>query len=128
MHEPIWATAYTSCLKLAATGVSRAWNGVCLLQPSRHSVDVYTDASGTKGISGIFGLQWYASRIPRRYREQDIHFKEAFAILQAILRWGDEWMDLHVKFFCDNQNVVSWLTSGTSRSHQEKPLLLIWEN
>lgn len=97
---------------------SRAWNGVRLLQPSRHSVDVYTDASGTKGIGGIFGLQWYASRVPRRYRERDIHFKEAFAILQAILRWGDEWTDLHVKFFCDNQNVVSWLTSGTSRSPQ----------
>lgn len=48
------------------------WNGVHLISPSRESVHVYTDASGTKGIGGIFGSHWFSSHIPRRLSKRDI--------------------------------------------------------
>lgn len=102
---------------------SRNWNGIRFLAPTRPAFSITTDASGVKGLGGIFGSQWFSSRCPRRYRSRDIHFKELYAILQAILRWGDGWNGYHITFYCDNQNVVQWLTTGTSRSKQAMPLL-----
>lgn len=99
------------------------WNGVRILSPAQPSVCLYTDASGRKGLGGIFGSEWYSSRVPRRFRDRDIQFKEAFAILRAILCWGDEWSGRHVLFYCDNQDVVIWLTSGTCRSRLAMPLV-----
>lgn len=99
------------------------WNGIRLLSDSKQSFSVFTDASGTKGIGGHFNNEWFSSRIPRRFRKRDIQFKELFAILQAILRWGDLWADAHVNFFCDNQAVVAWLSSGTSKSSPSMPIL-----
>ncbi|PPQ82976.1 hypothetical protein CVT24_012098, partial [Panaeolus cyanescens] len=102
---------------------SSAWNGVRLLLPTKRSFSVFTDASGTKGIGGYWGNVWFSSRVPRRHRPKDIQFKELFAILHAILCWGDAWADAHITFFCDNQAVVAWLSNGTARSPQSMPTL-----
>ena len=99
------------------------WNGVHLLKPSVPSVTVHTDASGRKGIGGVCNNEWFSSRVPRRYRSRDIQFKEAFAILHAILRWGDTWANHHLTIYCDNEAVVAWLTSGTCRSSQSMPIV-----
>lgn len=92
------------------------WNGVRLLCKDSPTISIFTDASGTKGLGGVFGSLWFSSRIPRRFRSRDIQFKEAYAVLQAILRWGDCWQGCHIIFRVDNQAVVSWLSSGTSKS------------
>ncbi|PPR04749.1 hypothetical protein CVT24_006895 [Panaeolus cyanescens] len=102
-----------------------AWNGVRLLAPSRQSFSVFTDASGSKGIGGYWLNQWFSSRMPRKHRTKDIQFKELFAILHAILCWGDAWSDSHVNFYCDNQAVVAWMSSGTARSSQSMPMLRV---
>ena len=101
------------------------WNGVQVLSPVQPSVCIYTDASGRKGLGGIFGSEWYSSRVPCHFRERDIQFKEAFAIFQAILHWGDQWSSRHILFYCDNQDVVAWLTSGTCHSKHSMPLVRI---
>ena len=92
------------------------WNGVRLLNASRPIVVVHTDASGVKGIGGHLGKEWFATRVPRRYREKDIQVKEFYAILHAVLCWGGAWKGSHVVFHCDNQAVVDVLNTGTNRS------------
>lgn len=102
-----------------------AWNGVRLITPSRPTIHIYTDASGTKGIGGIFGNHWYASRVPRRFRgmKRDIQFKELYAVVQAMLRWGEEWAHHHVIFHIDNEVIVNAITTERNRSRHTMSLL-----
>ena len=98
---------------------SQLWNGVRLITPRKYSgIPVFTDASGRKGLGGVFGTQWFSSCCPRCHRDRDIQFKEVYAVLRAVLCWGDQWSGQHVSFFCDNQAVVVWLNSGTAKSVQ----------
>lgn len=99
------------------------WNGVRILSTASAPLQVYTDASGTKGLGGLFGKSWFSSRIPRRFRGDDIQFKETYAVLQAILRWGDLWDGAHVNFNVDNQAVVVWLNSGSGKSPRSMNIL-----
>ncbi|PPR00185.1 hypothetical protein CVT26_009053 [Gymnopilus dilepis] len=86
---------------------SAVWNGVRLLrQIDREPLHIFTDASGRKGLGGVYGDRWFSSRTPRRFRNRDIQFKEGRSVI----------------FFCDNQDVVSWLNSGTSRSAHAMPI------
>lgn len=96
--------------------VSTTWNGIRLLTPNRPVLHIFTDASGTKGIGGIFSASWFATRIPRRYRKHDIQFKELFAVLHAVLCWGEHFRAHHVVFHVDNQAVCAALESLTNRS------------
>jgi hypothetical protein len=95
---------------------SSPWNGIRVLTDQRDAIDVYTDASGSKGLGGYSDRSWFSARVPRRFRARDIQFKEIAAILHAILCWGDAWHGRHVNLHCDNQAVVAWLSSGTCRS------------
>jgi Reverse transcriptase-like len=99
------------------------WNRVRLLNPSLPSIVVHSDASGWKDIGRVCLSKFFSSRMPHRYQDRDIQFKEAFAILRAILCWGNTWDSHHVTFYCDNQAVVSWLTSGTCRSSHSMPII-----
>ncbi|KAF5361332.1 hypothetical protein D9757_013548 [Collybiopsis confluens] len=101
---------------------SSHWNGVRISSPSA-SVLVWTDASGVKGISGVIRDAWFSTRVPRRFRKRDIQFKELYAILHAILCWGNCWSGQHVVFYGDNQAVVQWLVSGTCGSPLAMPVL-----
>ncbi|KAF5384159.1 hypothetical protein D9615_003180 [Tricholomella constricta] len=102
---------------------SSHWNGVMLITPSLPSLSIYTDASGSKGLGGIMNDQWFSARTPRRHRPRDIQFKEIFAVLHAILCWGDNWSGHHITFFCDNGAVVAWLNSGTAKSPHAMPVV-----
>ena len=82
------------------------WNGVCLLNLPIPSVIVHKDASGRKGIDGVCASRWFSSHMPCWYWDRDIQFKEVFAILYAILCWGNTWTNYHLTFYCDNQAVV----------------------
>lgn len=74
------------------------WNGIRLLSPDRDLHDVYTDASGTKGLGGYTRSSWFATRCPRRMRSKHIQVKELYAVVQSIMRWGHQWRDGHVLF------------------------------
>jgi hypothetical protein len=100
-----------------------AWNGVRIISPSLPTVHVYTDASGSKGLGGIFESKWFATQVPRCFRNRDIQFKEIYAVLQAILRWGHLWANKHVIFYVDNQVDVRALEKDTNRSPQVMSVL-----
>lgn len=102
---------------------SKHWNGVQLLQPLLPSLDLYTDVSSWKGLSGVFGHRWFASHIAWQFWGRNIQFKELYAIVQSILCWGNEWSGLHIVFHCNNQAVVDWLSSGTCHSVFSMPLV-----
>src|SRR5882724_6961759 len=93
-----------------------SWNGVQILEMTRPTIQIYTDASGVKGLGGIHEDRWFSTRCPRRFRNYDIQFKETYAVLQAILRWGHLWKHSHVVFNVDNTAVVHALSSGTNRN------------
>lgn len=97
---------------------AQAWNGVQILEPTKSTIHICTDASGLKGLGGIFGDKWFSSRCPRRFRTRDIQFKEIYAVLQAILRWGIAWKGHHVVFHVDNTAIASSISSGTNRNAQ----------
>ena len=78
---------------------SAQWNSVMVLTLSLPSISVYTDASGQKGLGGVISDQWFSAQMLRCYRCHNIQFKEIFAILYAILCWGDSWVGHHVTFF-----------------------------
>ena len=77
---------------------------------------VFTDASGKKGLGGVFGMEWFSSCVPWRFCKHDIQFKELYVVLQAILRWGHKWVDKHVVFHIDNQVDIWALENDTNRS------------
>ena len=103
--------------------VASSWNGICLLAPKRAEAHIFTDASGTKGIGGIFGSRWFSSRLPRRLRDRDIQYKELFAVLHALLCWGPDLSGKHVIFHVDNQAVVQALLNLSNRSTPVAELL-----
>ncbi len=101
------------------------WNGVMLITPTRATIHVFTDASGaeSKGIGGIFGTSWFATRVPRRFRKRDIQFKEIYAALQATLRWGHIWSGQHVVFHIDNEVIVNAIETDRNRSRATMSVL-----
>ncbi|KAF7345311.1 Integrase/recombinase xerD [Mycena sanguinolenta] len=99
------------------------WNGVHVISPDRRVVDIYTDASGTKGAGGICGSHWFAIRIPWRYSTRDIKFKELFAVVHALLCWGPQLSGLHVNFHIDNTNMFHALENLSIRSAPTMQLL-----
>lgn len=95
---------------------SPAWNGVLLISPKRETLHIYTDASGSKGAGGHFDSCWFSTRIPARYKLRDIQFKEFYAIIQAILRWGPRFSGKHIVFHTDNTGVDSSIRNLSIRS------------
>jgi hypothetical protein len=95
---------------------SPAWNGVLLISPQRDTFHIYTDASGSKGAGGHFDSCWFSTRIPARYKLRDIQFKEFYAIIQAILRWGTHFSGKHIVFHTDNQGADSAIRNLSIRS------------
>ncbi|PIL25946.1 hypothetical protein GSI_11700 [Ganoderma sinense ZZ0214-1] len=91
-------------IEFSMTFPSPLSNGIRLIAPTRPTVHVFTDASSLerKGIGGVFGSMWFASRVPHRFHKRDIQFKELFAVIQAVLCWGYQWSGCHVVFHIDN--------------------------
>src|SRR5436305_6983909 len=102
------------------------WSGVRLIRRARTDIHVYTDASGTKGIGGWWSSHAFSTRIPRRHRSKHINWKEAYAILFALAKWGSEWEGCRVTFMCDNSAIVDAINKTTIRGDAINPLQLIF--
>jgi len=72
------------------------------IEQPRVTLHIYTDASGKKGLGGIFRRHLVSLRCPRRFSLRDIQFKEIYAVLQAIMRWGHLWDSHHIVFHVDS--------------------------
>jgi hypothetical protein len=93
-----------------------SWNGIHLISPRHQTVHIYTDASGTKGIGGVYEDLWFSSQVPCHFHNHNIQFKEIYAVLQAILCWGHQWRHCHVVFHIDNEAIVATLRKETTRA------------
>jgi hypothetical protein len=80
-----------------------------MIQLSRVSFDVATDASGGKGIGGVHRLIVFSERIPSHHKSNKIDWKEMFAILHAFMLWHEMWREGLVRIACDNSSVVDAL-------------------
>jgi hypothetical protein len=103
----------------------RNWSGKRLIRQSRQIIHVYTDASGTKGIGGWWSSHAFSSRMPRRHRSKHINWKEAYAILFALAKWGHPWEGCQITFMCDNSSVVNAINKTSIRGDTIDPLQLI---
>ena len=102
------------------------WHGVKLIRQDRPSYFVYTDASGRKGIGGWWGAQAFSTRIPRRHRQKHINWKEAYAVLFALAKWGEELAGCQVTIMCDNDAIVQAINKRSIRGDAINPLQLIF--
>jgi Reverse transcriptase (RNA-dependent DNA polymerase) len=92
---------------------------------ARRTFRVATDASGTKGIGGVFGKLVFAARLPRGHRKKHINWKEMYAIYYALLLWCNHWQNNRVIIYCDNTTVVGALTKRSVRGSTIDPLQAI---
>jgi len=101
------------------------WSGIRLIRPHRHHIHVYTDASGKKGIGGWHQNHAFSSSLPRRHFARHINWKEAYAILFTLAKWGESWKGYKITFMCDNSAIVDALNKTTIHGDAILPLQYI---
>jgi hypothetical protein len=104
----------------------RSWSSISMIQLSRISFDVATDASGAKGIGGVHRRIVFSERIPSRHKSKKIDWKEMFAILHAFMLWHEDWKGGIVRFACDNSAVVDALHKHSIKGPAIIPLQRIF--
>ena len=102
------------------------WNGITMLQPHRHSLWLWTDASGNYGMGGYILKdgeslhsmpveQAYSEQFTTRLRQKHINVKEMTAILHALRRWLPLCKGSHLVLHCDNFPVAKGVKKTSIR-------------
>ena len=102
-----------------------SWSTISVIQLSRINHDVATDASGKKGIGGIYNKQLFSDRVPARHRQKHINWKEMFAILHAFILCNEQWATGRVRLACDNAAVVQGINKRSINGPALRPLQTI---
>ena len=93
------------------------WNGVSMFQSdivTSVSLSLFTDAS-FQGFGAVYGKHWFSVPWPSSFGSHDINIRELFAIVAAVLTWGDRWHNKQILFFTDNMTITQVWKSGTCR-------------
>src|SRR5438552_4847225 len=101
------------------------WSSFSIAPHERRTYEIWTDASGNKGIGGWNKSELFSTRIPARHRKKHINFKEMFAVLHAFILWHEQWHHGKVTLFCDNTNVVQGINKRSIRGPAIRPLQTI---
>ena len=88
-----------------------------------HTLELYTDAAGSKGYGAVFGKHWFGGEWPVTWRSYNIAVLELFPIVLALHIWGHLMADKRVIFFSDNAAVVDIINKQTSK-HQSIMVLI----
>ena len=94
------------------------WNGVSLLWDSHTShpeFNIYSDASGSWGCGGYWGLRWFQFKWPDHLCALPIAAKELISVVVAAAIFGHQWKGHLVQFSVDNFAVVHILNSTYSK-------------
>jgi len=90
-------------------------------------LELYTDASGTLGFSGIFGHKWFQgywqSHQQLAHPGRSIAWQELYAVVVACHLWGDAFANKRILFYCDSESVVHIVNS--KRSHIPRVMDLV---
>ena len=98
-------------------------NGTAFFLTDRFHTDgclyLYTDASGSVGYGAVYGKKWVWEKWPFAWFTRNIAVLELFPIMAAVVVWGGggggEWANQNVRFFTDNEALVSVINKQTSR-------------
>ena len=102
-----------------------SWSTISLIQLSRPVFYVSTDASGLKGIGGVYDRRIFSSRVPTRHKAKHINWKEMFAVLHALILWHREWINGSIDVACDNTAVVGGINKRSIVGPAIRPLRAI---
>ena len=102
-----------------------SWSSVSIIRLSRTNHDAATDASGVKGIGGVFSRRVFSDRIPGRHRQKHINWKETFAILHAFVLFHKQWAGGRLHLACDNTAVVHGINKRSIKGEAIHPLQTI---
>ena len=94
------------------------WNGVSFLLPPSHlpQLDMSSDASGSWGCGAWHQSRWLQVQWGPQSQSLSITEKELVPIILACDLWGRAWQGRRVRCHCDNQVVVAYLRSRTSKN------------
>jgi hypothetical protein len=98
------------------------WSCISIIQIKRPLHELWTDASGTKGIGGIYLTHLFSAHVPRRHRKKHINWKEMYAVLYAFLMWHPHWENGELLVHCDNDTVVDAINKRSIRGPTITPL------
>ena len=90
------------------------FNGVAFFGHNTIHTHVELDAS-LQGLGAMCGQEIYAIALPKGYQNYNIVHLEMVNILVAVRTWAHQWQGRKVVIYCDNQAVVSVLSSGHTR-------------
>ena len=85
------------------------------------SVELFTDAAGSKGYGAIFGKHWFCGAWPASWTSLNIAFLELFPIVLSLHIWGPLMANKCVVFYTDNAAIVDIINQQTSKH----PLVMI---
>ena len=86
-------------------------------------LELYTDASGSVGYGAVYGKEWFWGKWPSTWLTRNIAVLELFPIMAAVVVWGGAWANQNVRFFTDNEALVSVINKQTSRDPHIMTLL-----
>ena len=90
------------------------FNGSAFFVHQNIQYEIELDAC-LQGLGARCGNQVYALKIPLKFENMSIVHLEMINILVAIRTWAILWQGKNIRIHCDNQAVVSVLTSGRTR-------------
>jgi len=95
------------------------FNGVSVFLKSHwlssSTLNLYTDAAGSKGYAAVLGSTWTAGGFPASWDQHHITIKELYPIVLAVLMWGHRLANNKIMFHTDNIACVHIINTQTSR-------------
>ena len=85
------------------------------------SLELYTDAAGSKGYGAIFGKRWFCGAWPASWTTLNIAFLELFPIVLSLHIWGPLMANKCVVFYTDDVAIVDVINHQTPKH----PLVMI---
>ena len=79
------------------------------------TLELFTDAAGSKGYGAVFGWKWFYGSWPETWSSLNITFLEFFPIDLALHIWGSTMANKCVCFVTDNSALVDVINRQTSK-------------
>ena len=79
------------------------------------SLELFSDAAGSKGYGAIFGKHWFFGAWPDTWKLLNITFLEFFPIVIALRLWGPSMADRCIIFRTDNAALADIINQQTSK-------------
>ena len=95
-----------------------SWSGTSMILESKQTLSsamqLFTDASGSKGWGAFWSNYWLQSEWSPEQSAQDIVWKELYAIVSVVNTWGHLCSRQKILFHCDNNTVVDIWQKGST--------------